>query len=428
MVETPADGYANELRREIMRSEVQRVQVLAIVLSSLLIVTLIAANFFPDFTQRMFRGGIAGWEPLAAIGPFVLYEWVVLFVLRWRTDQDKDFPRIGRFANALIETSLPSVIIFELSHHMDMSTVLGFWPPMLYFVFILLSTLRLDFWLSVWTGAVAAVQLLALAAWLLPIEPFSTVPEHALTYNVSRSIVLLACGIIAGIVAGSLRRQFETSVAAAAARDRVTNLFGQHVSPAVVDRLLAARTDPPSEMRRVCVLFLDIRGFTAMTRVRAASATVALLNDFFAEMVAIVDHHHGIINKFLGDGFLALFGAPLEDPKAAVNALAAARGMLDAVDAWNKARPDNALRVGIGVHIGEAVTGTVGSPQRKEYTVIGDTVNLAARLEQLTKETGARLLVSSSVHEATTGADGATDLGPLAIRGYDEAIRVWRVA
>jgi adenylate cyclase len=428
MVETPADGYANELRREIMRSEVQRVQVLAIVLSSLLIVTLIAANFFPDFTQRMFRGGIAGWEPLAAIGPFVLYEWVVLFVLCWRTDQDKDFPRIGRFANALIETSLPSVIIFELSHHMDMSTVLGFWPPMLYFVFILLSTLRLDFWLSVWTGAVAAVQLLALAAWLLPIEPFSTVPEHALTYNVSRSIVLLACGIIAGIVAGSLRRQFETSVAAAAARDRVTNLFGQHVSPAVVDRLLAARTDPPSEMRRVCVLFLDIRGFTAMTRVRAASATVALLNDFFAEMVAIVDHHHGIINKFLGDGFLALFGAPLEDPKAAVNALAAARGMLDAVDAWNKARPDNALRVGIGVHIGEAVTGTVGSPQRNEYTVIGDTVNLAARLEQLTKETGARLLVSSSVHEATTGADGATDLGPLAIRGYDEAIRVWRVA
>ena len=354
--------------------------------------------------------------------------WVVLFVLRWRSAQEKDFPRIARFANALIETSLPSVIIFELSHHMQMPTVLGFWPPMLYFVFILLSTLRLDFWLSVWTGAVAAVQLLALAAWLLPIEPFSDVPERALTYNISRSIVLLASGIIAGIVAGSLRRQFEASVAAAAARDRVTNLFGQHVSPAVVDRLLATRTDPPSEMRRVCVLFLDIRGFTAMSRVRAADATVALLNDFFAEMIEIVDQHNGIINKFLGDGFLALFGAPLEDSKAAMNALAAARGMLVAVDAWNKARPENALRVGIGIHIGDAVTGTVGSPQRKEYTVIGDTVNLAARLEQLTKETGSRLLISSSMHEATTGADGATDLGPLAIRGYDEAVRVWRVA
>ena len=428
MAEAPSDGYANELRREIMRSEIQRVRMLAIVLSVLLAVTLCAANFFPEFTRRMFRGGIAGWEPLATIGPFVLYAWGALFVLRWRSAQGKDFPRIARFANALIETSLPSVIIFELSHHMEMPTVLGFWPPMLYFVFILLSTLRLDFWLSVWTGAVASVQLLALAAWLLPIEPFSDVPEHALTYNVSRSIVLLASGIIAGIVASSLRRQFDASVAAAAARDRVTNLFGQHVSPAVVDRLLATRTDPPSEMRRVCVLFLDIRGFTAMSRVRAADATVALLNDFFAEMIEIVDQHNGIINKFLGDGFLALFGAPLEDSKAAVNALAAARGMLDAVDAWNKARPENALRVGIGIHIGDAVTGTVGSPQRKEYTVIGDTVNLAARLEQLTKETGSRLLISSSMHEATTGVDGATDLGPLPIRGYDQAVRVWRVA
>ncbi|MGZ5904537.1 MAG: adenylate/guanylate cyclase domain-containing protein, partial [Reyranella sp.] len=219
MAEAPSDGYANELRREIMRSEIQRVRMLAIVLSVLLAATLIAANFFPEFTRRMFRGGIAGWEPLTAIGPFVLYEWVVLFVLRWRTARDTDFPRIARFANALIETSLPSAVIFELSHHMDMATVLGFWPPMLYFVFILLSTLRLDFWLSVWTGAVAAVELIALSAWLMPLEAFSEVPQYSLAYNFSRSIMLLAAGIIAGIVAGSLRRQFEKSVAAAAARD-----------------------------------------------------------------------------------------------------------------------------------------------------------------------------------------------------------------
>jgi adenylate cyclase len=298
---------------------------------------------------------------------------------------------------------------------------------MLYFVFIVLSTLRLDFWLSLWTGAVAAVQQFVLVLWLVPLEAYSLSPEHSLLFHLSRSIVLLAAGAIAGIVAGSLRRQFDKSVAAAAARDRITNMFGQHVSPAVVDRLLASRSDPPSEMREVCVLFLDIRGFTAMTRARPPGDTVALLNDFFAEMIDIVDRNHGIINKFLGDGFLALFGAPLEDAKAAVNALAAARGMLEAVDRWNKARPQSALRVGIGIHLGEAVTGTVGSPRRKEYTVIGDTVNLAARLEQLTKETGSQLLVSSSVHNATTGADGATDLGTLPIRGYDKKVQVWKV-
>ena len=94
MTETPLESYANELRREIMRSEIQRVRMLAIVLSVLLAATLIATNFFPEFTLRMFRGGIAGWVPLAAIGPFVVYEWAVLFVLRRRAGQDKDFPRI----------------------------------------------------------------------------------------------------------------------------------------------------------------------------------------------------------------------------------------------------------------------------------------------------------------------------------------------
>lgn len=410
-----------------MRSEQQRMRALAIILGGLLAVTLIAANFFPQLTGRMFRGGIEGWMPLAAIGPFAAYEIVALLVLRRRTAAGRDFPRLARFGNALVETSLPSVIIFVLSRHMDPKLVFGFWPPMLYFIFIVLSTLRLDFWLSLWTGAVAAVQQMVLAYFLMPMEFAANIPEETIIYHASRSSVLLIAGAVAGVVAQGLRRQFDASVAAAAARDRVTNLFGQHVSPAVVDRLLASHIDPPSETRPVCVLFLDIRGFTAMSRTRPAGETVALLNDFFGAMVAIVDRHNGIVNKFLGDGFLALFGAPLEDNRAAANALAAAQAMLKAVDEWNKARPEQALRVGIGIHLGEAITGTVGSAQRKEYTVIGDTVNLAARLEQLTKETGSRLLVSQPVVEASR-PEGATDLGPMAIRGYDQTVRVWKLA
>lgn len=427
MADAAPDGYADALRREIMRSEQQRMRALAIILGLLLAFTVFAAVFLPELGQRLFRGGIEPWLPLCAIGPFVVYELGALSLVRWRSAQDKDFPRFARFGNALIETSLPSVIIFGMSRYMDPQSVFAFWPPLLYFVFIVLSTLRLDFWLSLWTGAVAAIQQFGLALWLLPVEVAADRPEQTIVYHLSRSVMLLATGAVAGIVAQSLRRQFANSVAATAARDRVTNLFGQHVSPAVVDQLLASHADPPSEMRTVCVMFLDIRGFTAMTRVRPAGTTVALLNDFFAEMVEIVDRHNGIINKFLGDGFLALFGAPLADPAAAANALAAGRDMLAAVDGWNRTRPDQALRIGIGIHIGDAVTGTVGSPQRKEYTVIGDTVNLAARLEQLTKETGSRLLVSDAVRQAAV-ADGATDLGPMAIRGYDEAVRVWRLA
>ena len=153
---------------------------------------------------------------------------------------------------------------------------------------------------------------------------------------------------------------------------------------------------------------------------------MTLLNDFFAEMIEIVDRHNGFINKFLGDGFLALFGAALDDPAAAANALASGRAMLHAVDAWNAAHPKRALKIGIGIHIGEAITGSIGSPRRKEYTAIGDTVNLAARLEQLTKDTGARLLLSDPVRIAAAAND-AVDLGALPIRGYEEPVQVWRL-
>ena len=421
------DFFADALRREIIRSEQQRMRALAIILAALLVITLVVANVFVEYSQRMFERDVPGWLPLVAIGPFLLYELFSLTILRYRAARDRDFPRVTRFVNALIETSLPSSIIITLSHYMDPVLVFSFWPPLLYFLFILLSTLRLDFWLSAWTGAVAALQQIALVLWLVPLQPWGEIPQAAPLFHFTRSFVFLAAGLVAGYVAISLRAQFEKSVRAVAARDRVTNLFGQHVSPAVVDRLLATRTDPPSEMRTVCVLFLDIRGFTAMTRRRSAEETVALLNAFFAEMIEVVDRNNGIINKFLGDGFMALFGAPLDDPAAARNALAAARAMIDTVGRWNDTHPGWALKVGIGVHLGEAVTGTVGSPQRKEYTVIGDTVNLAARLEQFTKEVGAQLLISQSVRDATP-CDGAVDLGPVAIRGYEEGVRVWRMA
>jgi adenylate cyclase len=414
--------FAQALRREILRSEQQRMRVVAAILVFIMALTSVGLQVMPEVVRRLFPGGISPWLPFAGIGPFVLFELGALTVLSRRIARGKDFPQPARFANVLVETSLPGVAIWVLSQHMPPQLVFGFWPPMLYFVFIVLSTLRLDFWLSLWTGAVAAIQHMGLALLLLPLDPAGQGPEGAVLYHFSRSVMLMLAGVAAAIVARALRRQFENSVAAAAARDKVTNLFGQHVSPVVVEQLLD--TDLQSERRTVCVLFLDIRGFTAMTRTRSADETVTLLNDFFAEMIEIVDRHNGFINKFLGDGFLALFGAALHDPQAAGNAMAAGRDMLKAVDAWNLAHPARALKVGIGIHIGEANTGSIGSPRRKEYTAIGDTVNLAARLEQLTKETGARLLLSAPVRDAAAAGD-AVDLGALPIRGYDQPVQVW---
>src|SRR5947207_15146001 len=139
---------------------------------------------------------------------------------------------------------------------------LGFVSPLLYFVFIILSTLRLDFWLSTFTGFVAAAELLGLALFHPAAQASAGDPMLAAAFVISRSAVIFACGILAGAVGVQLRRQFEASIAAATARDYVTNLFGQHVSPQVVDRLLAVGLTRSSDEQPVAVMFVHTRRFT----------------------------------------------------------------------------------------------------------------------------------------------------------------------
>ena len=185
--------------------------------------------------------------------------------------------------------------------------------------------------------------------------------------------------------------------------------------------------DRSSDLRRVAVMFVDFRSFTAGARVRTPQEVVERLDGAFAILVDILDRHGGIVNKFLGDGFLALFGAPIEAPDCAQHAVAAAREMLVAMEEVNKAN-DWPLRIGIGIHFGEVVAGNIGSPRRKEYTVIGDTVNFASRLESLNKEFNSQLLISSAVCDAIGDAGrDAVSLGQVAIKGYDRPMAVWQL-
>jgi adenylate cyclase len=239
--------------------------------------------------------------------------------------------------------------------------------------------------------------------------------------------MLLTCGVLAGAVGVQLRRGFAASILAATARDRVTSLFGQHVSPQVVERLLLEGTSTESDIREVAVMFVDFRSFTAGARSRSPQDVVDRLDGAFAVLVEILDRHGGIVNKFLGDGFLALFGAPFEAEDPAHRAVAAARVMLAAMERINSGS-SWPLRIGIGIHFGEVVAGNIGSPRRKEYTVIGDTVNFASRLEALNKDFNSQLLISSSVRDVL-GEDGgdAISLGEVQIRGYDKPMTIWQL-
>jgi adenylate cyclase len=417
--------FERALADEIMASERLRVRVLVTALAVLPVILQFLFLYFPDISQRLASRPVPLWMPSAIFAPFLFYEGVVLFILSRR----RTMPTPARFANALIETSLPTAILWNVSYYASPETAFGTWPALLYFTFIVAATLRLDFVLPMFTGAVAAVSYMAVVMWELPLSMAAAEPILNPLYHLTKSGMMLLAGIVAGLVAVRLRAKFIHAMQEAAARERVTNLFGQHVSPAVVDRLLDAPAEFAGELREICVMFLDIRDFTHHSRSRPPAEVVAYLNDVFAFMIEAVDRHGGFINKFLGDGFMAVFGAPLEDREAAAHAVATARDILEEIDRSGRAESSWPLHIGIGLHFGPAITGNVGSPRRKEFTAIGDTVNLAARLEQLNKEFHSRLLVSDAVVEALDPATRpASPLAAVPVKGYPEPVRVWRLA
>jgi adenylate cyclase len=425
---TTDSAFARALAAEILDSERMRARVLALILAVLLIVQLIVFGFWREHVQHIASRPLPPLLPLYVLGPFVVYECLVLFILSRIAARGWQPPWFARFVNATIETSLPTVLLAVINYYMTPDVAFAAWPSLLYFIFILVSTLRLNFVLPMFTSVVAAVEYLGLAAYLLPLAHETLEPVQTPLYHFSRAALMLLAGAVAGTIAIRLRHKFEHAAEEAAARERVTNLFGQHVSPSVVERLLDRAHGEAGEIREVCVMFLDIRDFTAQSRSHRPQEVVEYLNRAFAFMIEAVERHHGIINKFLGDGFMAIFGAPLDDPRAAHNAVAAALEILAEIDRRGLTAGPWPLRVGIGLHVGKAVTGNVGSPRRKEFTVIGDTVNFAARLEQLNKEHGSRLLVSDAVVQAVDGAARpATLLGAVPIKGYAEPIRVWRL-
>jgi len=212
-------------------------------------------------------------------------------------------------------------------------------------------------------------------------------------------------------------------------RNRVVQVFGQHVSPAIVEALLKAGMEVTSRRQFACIMFVDIRGFTTFAEKRPPEDVVDYLNAVFGFMIDCVTQHHGIVHRMLGDGFVALFGAPLSRGNDCQHAVEAGWAILKQLEAEVAAGRIPPTRIGLGIHAGEVVAGTIGSSTRKEYQVNGDVVNLAARIEQMNKELSSQFLISETVWKALDpGRYEAQSLGSLEVRGRAGTVHVYRLA
>ncbi|HEY0912473.1 MAG TPA: adenylate/guanylate cyclase domain-containing protein, partial [Bradyrhizobium sp.] len=283
--DTPALAqFRDALTREILLTE--RIRIKAVIITTSLLTTAFTLLHLivPSVLDRITHGRFDLVPQFAMFIPFLLFEFVILYLLGRRLAMHQDVPTVRRYLSALIETSMPTFVLYLHMNWMGPAQALGYVAPLSYFLFIVLSTLRLDFWLSTFTGFVAAAELFAMAMLYHP-PGFAAEPPAEFGYELICSVMFLLAGMLAGAVGVQLRHQFEASIAAATARDRVTNLFGQHVSPEVVERLLVEGGDNSGDIRRVAVMFVDFRSFTAGARVRTPQEVVERLDGAFAILV-----------------------------------------------------------------------------------------------------------------------------------------------
>jgi adenylate cyclase len=236
--------------------------------------------------------------------------------------------------------------------------------------------------------------------------------------------------VTSGDELGVLTESFNQMARSLREKEMIKHAFTRYVAREVVEEILK---DPEhlvltGERREATVLFCDIRGFTPLSERLSPEDVVSLLNEFYTLMIETTFKHDGTLDKFLGDAVMAVFGAPIAHPDHATRAVRTAIAMQEGITNLNEARARDGkerIDVGIGVAVGEVVAGTVGSGERMEYTVIGDSVNLASRLESNAKP--GRILISGRTYDKVRHLVEVVPLGPIKVKGKEEQVEVYEV-
>jgi adenylate cyclase len=416
----------DQLSLEALRTEKLRVIVLLSVVGALAMLSFVPPTVMFEGVDSRFRDNInvfMYWR-FVLLGGLLAYLVAQRLYVYYLTRTKKKIPAIYPYLTAFMETSAPTMGVMLAASFASADSPFPLIPAFIYPVFIVLSALRLNFKLSFFTGAVACIEYILVSHFFLPASNIFR-PIH-----IAVAVICLLVGIVTGLVAMEIRKRIVQANSITEERNNIVRMFGRHVSPVVVNEILARGSDLRSEKKNVCVMFLDIRDFTGFAEKKTPEEVVFYLEHLFDFMIEIVNRNHGIINKFLGDGFMAVFGAPISDGHDCANAVNAAKQILMRLKIEVAQGNIPPTTVGIGLHAGDAVMGSIGSALRKEYTVIGDVVNLAARIEKLNKEFGSELLLSEVVMNDVAGKElpDAIAMGAVQVRGREAPIQIYQAA
>jgi class 3 adenylate cyclase len=329
----------------------------------------------------------------------------------------------------------------------EMPAVMTFRAPVFPFYFVFLGIAAFSFSppLVLWTGVSGALGWLAAfhhaAGRVDGVLNWSDIPPNptaeqvmsivlaptfgGINGHIQEAVLLVVVAVLIAIVMWRARGTLERQLSAERDQAMLSGIFGRFVPSSVVKALVEGRGALAPVEREATVLLADIAGVTALTERSGAVRTVEVMNAYFDEVTRIIGEHNGVVTTFHGDAVLATFNVPVEDERHATNAFDAAIGILACVATRDFA--GERLSVRIGINTGPLVAGNVGGGGRQSYTVYGDTVNLAARLEALCKDHDTSLLLSATTAMAVP-RERLEPVGHIAVRGLTESILVYSIA
>lgn len=422
--------FEEQLNKEMLISEKVRTLLLAGLSGFLLIIMMAISVAFKDDFERVFKGNFTLYWIFVLVAMLLIRELFVRRAISKVLKTNKKVSPVLFYMNSLIEVSTPTLAIVVFAENLPPVYSLVTPVALAYFLFIVLSTLELNFQLSVFTGTVAAVEYVAISYFYLqqaqlPADlDFLTMP----TYFLGKGLIMFLTGVVAGFVALEIKKRILHSYEVMHERNQLERMFGQQVSQAIVDEMISSKREVVSRRRNVCIMFIDIRDFSRFSNGKSPEEIVKYQNEVFSFMIDSISRNHGIINQFLGDGLMATFGAPVSYENDCLNAVNAAMEIIKAAEEKSLKGIIPHTKVGIGIHTGEAITGNVGTQVRKQYSITGNVVILASRIEQLNKEYGSCLLVSEEVINAVGAKRYCSELiGPVLLKGQDEPVTIYRL-
>lgn len=428
-ITTVEESFENE----VANSERLRTVILIVLLAVEAFFLLIIYLFYKDEYLIRFNNNIAIFAIFIFTILLIFYQYVVHHIINKGNYSYFLKSKTFVYINSFFEISLLTGLLIYIVNISNQTTILLSPATLTYFIFIILSIFRLDIKLSIFTGILAAIEFILISIYYstyyasVPVD--LSHPDLLGMQYLGQGLVMAITGIAAGFVADLIRKRMKSSWENIKEKNEVISLFGQQISKKVAENLITNHKELTGVRKKVSIMFLDLRDFSPFVEKHQPEQVVKYLNTLFSFMIEIIEKKGGIINQFLGDGFMATFGAPVTDESSSQNAVSAAIEIIERLRIENESNRIPFTKIGIGIHYDEAVTGNIGSSIRKQFSITGKVVIVASRIEQLNKTYDTNLLISKEVYHQLVNNDKKIfeELGSAKIKGSAKNISLYRL-